>query len=111
VIVLACDLPLVTEALLRFLACRPELGSVVPVVHGRAQPLCARFSSLALENAARAVSAGRRSLAPLLEGDDVTWLEEPDWGQVADSQAFADMDSPADLVRLGFAPPLTGARR
>jgi molybdopterin-guanine dinucleotide biosynthesis protein A len=104
VIVLACDLPLVTEALLSFLACRPEHGSVVPVVHGRAQPLCARFSSVALDNAARAVSAGYRSLAPLLEGDDVTWLEEPDWGEVADSQAFSDIDSPADLLRLGFTP-------
>jgi molybdopterin-guanine dinucleotide biosynthesis protein A len=104
VIVLACDLPFVTEALLRFLACRPEPGSVVPVVHGRAQPLCARFSGMALDDAARAVSAGHRSLAPLLEGDDVTWLEQPDWCQVADSQAFSDMDSPADLLRLGLMP-------
>ncbi|TMM20029.1 MAG: molybdenum cofactor guanylyltransferase [Actinobacteria bacterium] len=103
VIVLACDLPLVTEGLLRFLACRPEPGSVVPVVNGHAQPLCARFGRLALDNAARAASAGHRSLAPLLEGDDVTWLEEEDWGRVADSQAFSDMDSPADLRRLGFA--------
>jgi molybdopterin-guanine dinucleotide biosynthesis protein A len=104
VIVLACDLPLVTETLLRFLACRPEPGSVVPIVHGRAQPLCARFSSLALDSAARAVSAGHRSLAPLFVGDDVTWLEEREWGQVADSRAFSDIDSPADLVRLGLTP-------
>ena len=76
---------------------------MVPVVNGHAQPLCARFGRLALDNAARAASAGHRSLAPLLEGDDVTWLEEEDWGRVADSQAFSDMDSPADLRRLGFA--------
>ena len=43
-LVLACDLPMVTAALLRALAEWPGSGSVVPDVDGHPQPLCARWS-------------------------------------------------------------------
>ncbi|HET6809541.1 MAG TPA: NTP transferase domain-containing protein, partial [Acidimicrobiales bacterium] len=45
VLVLACDLPLVDEEVLRLLAGWPGPASVVPVVAGRDQPLCARWSA------------------------------------------------------------------
>ncbi|MGH9029117.1 MAG: molybdenum cofactor guanylyltransferase, partial [Acidimicrobiales bacterium] len=44
-LVLACDLPFVTVAVLRTLAGWPGKSSVVPVVGGRPQPLCARWSA------------------------------------------------------------------
>ena len=44
-LVLACDLPFVGGAVLRFLVGWPGTGSVVPVVGGRPQPLCARWSA------------------------------------------------------------------
>jgi len=103
VVVLACDLPNVSERLLRFLATRPGSGSVVPVVDGRPQPLCARFSASALDHAALMAAAGWRSLAPLLEHTDVRWLEPSEWSRVADRVEFADVDTPADLDRLGLA--------
>ena len=64
-LVLACDLPLLTPTALRLLAIWPGVGSVVPVVEGRAQPLCARWSGLDLMAAGERVAAGQRSLQGL----------------------------------------------
>ncbi len=102
VVVLACDLPRVSEPLLRLIAGQPGSGSVVPVVDGRPQPLCARFSASALGHGEVMVGAGRRSLGPLLEQADVRWLEPSQWSRVADGADFADVDTPADLARLGL---------
>ncbi len=44
-LVVACDLPLVTESVLRTLADWPGSRSVVPMIGGRPQPLCARWSA------------------------------------------------------------------
>jgi molybdopterin-guanine dinucleotide biosynthesis protein A len=102
VVVLACDLPLISGPVLRLLASHGSPGSVVPVVDGRPQPLCARFSVAALQHGARSAAAGWRSLAPLLDHGDVVWLEESDWAGVADRRSFTDVDTPADLARLGL---------
>lgn len=102
VVIVACDLPRVSEPLLRLIASHPGSGSVVPVVDGRPQPLCARFSASALGHGAVMVGAGRRSLGPLLEHHDVHWLEPSEWSGVADGTDFADVDTPADLARLGL---------
>jgi molybdopterin-guanine dinucleotide biosynthesis protein A len=103
VVVVACDLPRVSEPLLRLIAGHPGSGSVVPVVNGRPQPLCARFSAAALGHGAAMVDAGRQSLGPLLDHPDVSWLEASQWSRVAAEADFADVDTPADLVRLGLA--------
>ncbi len=104
-LVLACDLPLLSEALLRLLATWPGDGTVIPVVAGRAQSLCARLSSTALADAPVVAETGRCSLAALLERHPVTWLGQDAWGQVATEATFADVDTPDDLVRLGLAIP------
>ena len=44
-LVVACDLPLLSEPLLRLLAEWEWPYTVVPVVHGQPQPLCARWSA------------------------------------------------------------------
>lgn len=103
VLVLACDLPLVDEALVRLLATWPAGTSVVPVVEGRPQPLCARFSSQTLSAAPSLVAEGHRSLRSLLEVGPVLWLEEPQWGPVASRRSFTDVDRPDDLDALGLA--------
>ncbi len=101
-LVVACDLPFVTEALLRFLVDVDAPGSVVPVVEGRAQPLVARWNGRDLDLAGELVARGERSLRHVLEQSDVTWLDEAQWGHVATDATFADVDSPADLVRYGL---------
>lgn len=108
-LVLACDLPLVHEPLLRLLASWPGRETVVPIVAGRPQPLCARWSPEALSAGAELVSrTGQErpergpSVHRLLSTVPVTWLGADDWGAVATEETFADADSPADLEALGL---------
>jgi molybdopterin-guanine dinucleotide biosynthesis protein A len=61
-LVLACDLPEIAIPLLELLARFPTDSTVVPVVNGRAQPLCARDSAASMDACQHLVSEGRRSL-------------------------------------------------
>jgi molybdopterin-guanine dinucleotide biosynthesis protein A len=112
VVVVACDLPRLDQRLLAWLADHPTAGSVVPVVAGRAQPLCARWSSRALRSAPSLLAQGDRSLRGLLDGPDVCFVDERSWASVADAATFADADVPADLDATGLPwhPPSADAR-
>ena len=101
-LVVAGDLPLVTENVLRWLATRPGNGSVVPVVDGRRQPLLARWSPWDLHSAIGAVASGHRSLRGLPDGAGTTIATELMWSTVATAEVFADIDTPEDLRRLGL---------
>jgi molybdenum cofactor guanylyltransferase len=102
-IVLAVDMPLVTEELLRFLEGWPGEATVVPFVGGEPQPVCARYSGEALLRADEAVRAGERSTRAFLRTlSDVQWAGPRMWGNVTGEWAFADLDSPEDLRRLGL---------
>lgn len=96
VIVLATDLLSLTPRLLAWIADRPEPTSVVPVVSGRPQPLCARWSPADLDAAVALVDRGERAVSAGL-GPDVSYLDESEWGAVAHPRAFADADRPEDL--------------
>jgi molybdopterin-guanine dinucleotide biosynthesis protein A len=103
VIVVAGDQPFVSDAALRMLAEWPGDGSVVPVVESRAQPLCARWSSRALAEAEHAAASGERSMRSLVAFDDVELVTEDHWPVGVTPSAFGDIDTPADLVRLGLS--------
>jgi molybdopterin-guanine dinucleotide biosynthesis protein A len=98
-LVLAVDMPLVTEALLAFLRDFPGTGTVVPFVGGRGQPLCARYSAEALRTAGELAAAGERSMRSLLTSvPDVQWAGPRMWASVADERTFTDLDTPDDLT-------------
>jgi molybdopterin synthase catalytic subunit len=103
VLVVACDLPLLTRSALEMLAAWPGIGTVVPIVDGRAQPLCARWSAHDLEAAAGLVAAGERSMAALLARPGITLLPPDRWGDEVDPRCFTDVDDASDLERLGLA--------
>lgn len=103
-LVLACDLPRMSVELLRLLAGWPGEASVVPVVLGRPQYVVARWSSAALNRAADLVAAGHRATKELSEVAPVTFLSQSEWGRVADTETFADVDTPEDARRLGVRP-------
>jgi molybdenum cofactor guanylyltransferase len=100
-LVVACDLPLLTEEALRALAEWPGTGSVVPVVDGRPQPLCARWSAADLASAAELVDSGLRSMRALLARPGVLLADQATWPGL-DPEVFSDVDTPGDLDRLGL---------
>lgn len=104
VLVLATDLPLLTAELLEWLTSRPGTASVVPVVGGYEQPLCARWSPAAFERAAGLAAAGERSLRLVFEPG--AWRAGPaDWEAVASESTFVDADRPEDLDALRAQSP------
>lgn len=103
VLVLACDLPFMDAGALAVVAGRAWAGSVVPLVAGRAQPLAARWSAVDLDFAIAALKAGERSMKPLLARPGVEFLDETAWPPGLAERAFADVDTPDDLERLGLA--------
>lgn len=100
VIALACDMPRVTADLLALLAAAETDDSVVPEAGGRLQPLCARYSAAALATADGLVTAGERSMHALLDAVPFRRLAEADWSRAVPADAFADLDTPADVERL-----------
>jgi molybdopterin-guanine dinucleotide biosynthesis protein A len=102
-LILAVDLPLITSAALAFLRDFPGPDTVVPFVAGQPQPLCARYSAGALERSPEAVARGEDSVRRFLASlSGVQWVGPRMWGAAADERAFADVDTPEDLDRLGL---------
>lgn len=101
-LVVACDLPLLTERLLRFLMEWESPDSVVPVVDGRAQFLCAKWGRRDLDGVDRLIEEGVRTLRHLTTQPGVTLLEPAQWRDVASAAHFSDVDTPDDLHRLGL---------
>jgi molybdopterin-guanine dinucleotide biosynthesis protein A len=101
VVLLACDLPFVEPALVQLLVEYPGWGTVVPVVDGRFQYACARYGHAAFDEAAAAVRTGVSALRAVA-GADCEYLTEEQWGAVVTARAFADVDTPDDLERLGL---------
>lgn len=96
VIVLATDLPLLTAPVLSYLVERPEVTSVVPLVDGRPQVLCARWCPADLDRAVRLVAEGERTVRAAL-GPATAYLDEHEWGPIAGAEVFLDADRPEDL--------------
>jgi len=98
VLVLATDLPNLTRELLDWLAAEPGHASVIPVVAGRPQPLCARYSERDTERAAQLVRSGRKAMADLLEAIAPGYRCEDSWPRGVTAAAFLDADTPDDLA-------------
>ncbi len=101
-LVIACDLPLLSAALLTLLCDWDAPGSVVPIVRGMPQPLCAKWGPRDLDEAQHAASGGARSLQHLINQPDVVLLDESNWRAYVDEVEFTDVDSPDEARRLGL---------
>jgi molybdopterin-guanine dinucleotide biosynthesis protein A len=101
VLVVATDLPRLTQGLLPWLARYPSPDSVVPVSGGRPQPLCARYSAADLRAAHELWATGGRAMHALLAAVRPRLVSEDEWVRAAgDAAALADADTPADLDLL-----------
>jgi molybdopterin-guanine dinucleotide biosynthesis protein A len=105
VLVLATDLPNLSASFLAWLAEYPSPRSVVPRSGGQPQSLCARYSPGDLDTAHFLRRSGASSMRDLLNVIDPVLLEPEQWLPVArDPHTLSDVDDPADLERLGWAP-------
>ena len=101
VVVVATDLPRLTAPMVAWLAESPRSGSVVPVVAGRVQPLCARYSPTDLDTATALVASGRRAMTALLDEIRPQLVGETEWAPlVGGPGVLADVDTPDDLRRM-----------
>jgi molybdopterin-guanine dinucleotide biosynthesis protein A len=103
-LVLACDMPFVTEALLRHLLARAAEGWLVvaPRLAGRWEPLCAVYSAECGPLLQRECAGERAALRGFLEDhrDEVLALGEADLVQFGEpSRLFANINTPRDLER------------
>jgi molybdopterin-guanine dinucleotide biosynthesis protein A len=101
VVLLACDLPAVEAPLVDLIARWPGRPTVVPIADGEPQLVCARYGTDALRAGAATLAAGERSLRRLLDRAEHDLIDPSTWGVVAPLDVFADVDTPADLARLG----------
>lgn len=93
--VLACDLPLVTPAAMESIAAAvaPDLDAVV----AEGQPLCAWYSTRALEAVDQALDHGRHSMLELLSRlrvESVRLARDPD----DDGDVLLNVNTPEDLI-------------
>lgn len=105
VLLLGCDLPLVTAGLLALLAEQLDgYGAAVPVVEGRAQPVAACYGPAARARLAslgpvpRATDFG--SMKDMLDGISVKYVHPDVWRSAAADDALFDVNTPADLERV-----------
>ncbi len=102
VIIVACDLPLVDQPFLAWLATFGGDRSLVPVLGGEPQPLCARWSPEDLDRMTALAAAGARSFRPLYDQLDADLPGPEIWRQAGILGAPDDIDSPGDIERLGL---------
>ena len=105
VVLLACDLVRVESPVLALLAEWVGAPSVVPMAGGMPQLVCARYGPDAVAAARSLLATGERSLRALVAGLDVDFVPEARWSSIGGPDAFDDLDTPADLERLGLRAP------
>jgi molybdenum cofactor guanylyltransferase len=103
VLLVACDLPFLRRDALAELVGWPTETSVVPVVDGRAQPLCARWSASDLEIARTLVESGRRAMRELIEATRPTELVVGFDTVALRAEHLVDFDTPVDVLAHGAA--------
>ncbi len=102
-LILAVDLPFVSEALLRFIveqAGGADAVVTVPRIAGGFQPLCAVYRCAFAPLAQAALEAGRNKIDALFAATTTRILEEPELSRFAFSAAmFDNLNTPEDLRR------------
>lgn len=98
VLLVACDLPFVTAALLAHLAhTLGDADAAVPVLDGRDQPLAACYAPRAAAVACDLVSEGKTAMRDLIAAIETHRLPEEEWAHVASPDVLLDVDTPEDF--------------
>lgn len=98
--VVGCDMPFVSSALIEQLAeHRVQYQAVVPVVHGRLQPLAAFYSSSCVATMRASMALGDKSLLGALKQLHVCYVDEETLLRTDPQlRSFFDLDTPQDVA-------------
>jgi molybdopterin-guanine dinucleotide biosynthesis protein A len=102
-LVVACDMPLLSLALLRHLLAQPrDFDVLLPrLADGQVEPLHAVYSKACLEPIRRQLAAGRRRIVSFLGDVRVRYVEEAELRRLDPRlQSFFNVNTPADLAEL-----------
>jgi len=102
VVVVACDLPLLDQAFLVWLATYGSDRSVLPLLAGEPQPLCARWCPEDLDRMTVLAARGARSFRHVYDQLDVETPSAEAWQEVGLPDGPDDLDTPEDIRRLGL---------
>jgi molybdenum cofactor guanylyltransferase len=99
VLVLACDMPFASRALLEhLLSLAPQADVVIPRRGDEFEPLCAVYSRRCLVRVEEALDAGDRRMISFFPRVRVLPVEEPEWrGLDPDGRTFFNVNTPQDL--------------
>ena len=101
-ILIGCDLPFVTAELLQFMLDRAE-GYQAVVPRGpddRLQPLCAAYSSEALDPVSRLITSGERKVSPLFDQLQTRVVSFEELRHLGGSERFfVNVNTPDDYAR------------
>ena len=102
VLLVATDLPDLDADFLRWLAGCSAGVSVVPLLEGVPQPLCARYGPEVLDVAVEVLKRGQRSMGALLDAIEAQYVDpERDGAPAGWRRALSDVDTPEQLAGLG----------
>jgi len=100
VFALACDLPCLPEALVRFLIdAADRYDAVVPRAGGLLQVLAAAYTTACIPAIDRQLEAGERATHRFLDAVSLRVIEEPDLMPFGGGEIFLNVNRPADLAR------------
>jgi len=99
-LVVACDLPYLTQAWLEYLIARTlasEADAVVPMNERGAEPLCATYHKSCESIIRTVIDRGTRKVTDALNDFRVEWIECAEWKAFdSDGLLFKNMNSPED---------------
>jgi len=108
-LILAVDLPFVTEFLLRFIVERARATDAVvtvPHIAGGYQPLCAVYRRAFVSLAQAALESGKNKVDALFSAAATCVLEEPELSRFAfDAGMFENLNTPEALCRAAAGKP------
>jgi molybdenum cofactor guanylyltransferase len=100
-LVLATDLPFLSDGLLRWLAGHPSRRSVIPSDGRQPQMLCARYRAADLDTACELYRTGARAMRELMAAIEPRTAPPEEWqGAAGHPFALLDVDTPSDLEQV-----------
>ena len=101
-LVLGCDMPYLSNALLKYLAgfCKPGFDAYVPVVGKNPQPLCAIYTANCAEMLKTAIEKGQLKMVSLIKEWNTNYIKISSKLKFYSPYLFANINTRQDLVKL-----------